>query len=317
MNKILVTDLEYRKAEAVFENVTDFECICAPSEEKGLAEAVKTHKAKYVIVGVTKYTGELYSALPQGGLIVRFGVGHDGINKQLAANLGIYCANTPGVLDDSVAEYTIGLMLDVARHIPQASNDCSKGIWHPRVGIELHDKTLTVIGCGKIGSKVAKIAKYGFGMKVNGAGTRQIDNNDFIDEFTTDFGTAVGNADFVSVHIPDKPATRNFIDADKLRMMKKSAFLVNTSRGNVLDEDALYDAVKDGIIAGAALDVFKNEPYSPQSADKDLRSLDKILMSPHMGSSSADACERMARCALKNIRFAEKGRTDRMNLLYS
>jgi len=315
MNKILITEPEYKKAKAIFESTAGFKCSSAPTEEKALAEAIKNQNVKYVIVGVAKYTDELYKALPEGGVIVRFGVGHDGIDKKMATTRGIYCANTPGVLDDSVAEYAIGLMLDSARHIASSAADCGKGLWKPRVGIELHEKKLTVIGCGNIGRKVAKIAKYGFGMKITGFNIREIEDNDVIDEFTSDFSEAVRDADFVSVHIPDRPTTRNFIDINKLKMMKKSAILVNTSRGNILDEDALYDAVQNGIIAGAALDVFKNEPYTPLNPSKDLRSLDKIIMSPHMGSSTSDACERMARLALKNIEFAEKGKVNEMNLV--
>ena len=136
-----------------------------------------------------------------------------------------------------------------------------------------------------------------------------------IDEFTADFSSAVKNADFVSVHIPDIPSTRDFINFDRLKMMKRSAILVNTARGGVLDENALCEALKSGMIAGAALDVFKTEPYSPQNPEKDLRMLDRIIMTPHIGSSTVEACERMARSALRNIKLAAHGKIKEMNLI--
>ncbi|MFZ2656142.1 MAG: NAD(P)-dependent oxidoreductase [Victivallales bacterium] len=315
MMKVIVTDLEYGKAADIFKNAEGFECIPAPSDESGLAAKIRETAAKFAIVGVTRYCGELYDAIPAGGVIVRFGVGHDGVDKVLAKAKGIHCCNTPGVLDDSVAEFAMGLMLASARHIAACSADNKSGKWCPRTGFELSGKILSIIGCGNIGRKVAKIAKCGFGMKVVGFDVEKPKDMGAIDEFTNDFAIAVKNADFVSLHIPCLPSTRDFINPDRLKMMKRSAILINTARGGILDEDALYDAVKSGIIAGAALDVFKTEPYSPQSSEKDLRTVDGIIMTPHIGSSTIEACERMARAALRNIELAALGRTKEMNLL--
>ncbi|MCX6985003.1 MAG: hypothetical protein NT118_09690 [Lentisphaerae bacterium] len=115
--------------------------------------------------------------------------------------------------------------------------------------------------------------------------------------------------------MPDIPCTKDFINLGRLRMMKPSAILVNTARGAILDENALYDSVKSGMIAGAALDVFKVEPYAPQNQEKDLRTLGSVIMTPHIGSSTAEACERMAKAALRNIELAVHGRINEMNLL--
>ena len=311
MIKVVVTDLEYNKAADIFENTAGFECICAPSDEKGLSEVIKQTGAKYAIVGVTKYSNELYDAIPDGGVIARFGVGHDGIDKGLAKSKGIFCTNTPGALDDSVAECAMGMIMTAARHLASCSMDNKNGIWRNRVGSELSDKTLAIIGCGNIGRKLAKIAKNGFGMHIVGNDTSKPDDCSNINTFTVSFEEAVKDADYVSLHIPDVAATKNFINAERLSQMKKSAFLINTARGGVVEEDAVFDAVEAGQIAGAVLDVFKNEPYMP--ATKDLRKLDNVIMTPHIGSSTSEACNRMAESCLKNISLANSGNIELMN----
>lgn len=314
MTRVIVTEQEYLKAIATFKNAGIFECIPAPADEAGLAEKIRETGARFVIVGTTRYIRELYEVIPVGGVIARFGVGHDGLDKVLAKANGILCCNTPGVLDDSVAECTIGLMLASARHLVECAGDTKSGTWTPQIGIELSGKTLAIIGYGNIGRKVAKIAKSGLGMKIVGFGKQEPDDMSFPDLFTTDFSAAVQDADVVSLHIPDVPANRNFIGVDRLKMMNSSSVLINTARGGVVDEDALYDAVQSGVIAGAALDVFKNEPYFPQSPDKDLRTLKGIVMTPHLGSSTQEACERMARAALRNIELALQGRHGEITL---
>ena len=313
MIKVVVTDLEYNKAADIFENTDGFECICAPSDEKGLSEVIKQTGAKYAIVGVTKYSNELYDAIPDGGVIARFGVGHDGIDKGLAKSKGIFCTNTPGALDDSVAECAMGMIMTAARHLASCSMDNKNGIWRNRVGSELSGKTLAIIGCGNIGRKLAKIAKNGFGIHIVGNDTSKPDDCSNINTFTVSFEEAVKDADYVSLHIPDVAATKNFINAERLSQMKKSAFLINTARGGVVEEDAVFDAVKAGQIAGAVLDVFKNEPYMP--ATKDLRELDNVIMTPHIGSSTSEACNRMAESCLKNISLANSGKFDLMNII--
>lgn len=316
MLKIAVTDLEYNKAADIFKSFKVFECICAPSEENELAEFIIRNNISHVIVGVNKYQGALYNALPRGGVIARFGVGCDGINKVLVKKKELYCTNTPGALDNSVAECAVGLMLAVARHLPDCAADNKKQVWKNRIGIEISGKTLAVIGCGNIGGKVARIAKSGYEMKVVGFDIVEPQNNHYFDEFTKDFSAAVKNADFVSLHIPDTTATKDFINSRRLAMMKSTAILINTARGAILDEDALYDAIQSGTISGAALDVFKSEPYIPQSRDKDLRSCKNIIMTPHLGSSTIEACERMAEIALNNIRLCIEGKIEEMNITY-
>ncbi len=310
MEKVIVTELEYRKAEAIFAAAPDFHCIAAPGDEAGLAAAIRREGARVVIVGVNRYTGALYEALPPGGVIARFGVGHDGIDKGLAKAKGIYCTNTPGVLDDSVAECAAGMLLLAARRFASCVAEMKEGKWRNQVGVELAGKTLAVIGCGNIGTKVARIARNGFAMTVSGFDVAPLKHPECYDRFSTDFAEAVKDADFVTLHIPDLPATRNFIDAARLACLKPGAWLINTARGGVLDEDAVYQAASTGRLGGAVLDVFKQEPYIP--AKNDLRTLGNVLLTPHIGSSTAEACRRMALAALANVRHCARGDFDRM-----
>ncbi len=321
MIRIAVTELEYCKAEAVFKDaISDgFECLSAPAKESELANFIRNENVLHVIIGVNKYTGELYNALPQGGVIARFGVGHDGVDKVKASEKGLLCTNTPGVLDRSVAECAIGLMLTTVRHFFTCITDNKNGIWQNRLGMELSGKNLVIIGCGAIGKKTAAIAAFGFGMKVIGFDVADFNISELreygISQFKNTFADAVSGADFVSMHIPDIPATKDFINAERLAQIPSKAVLINTARGCIIDENALYDALVSGKLAGAALDVFKAEPYVPQSRDKDLRTLNNVIMTPHISSSTAEACERMAKAATKNIRMAIEVRYDEMSLL--
>lgn len=308
MIRIAVTELEYRKAQAVFEaaGAEGLDCLPAPASEADLAAFVRKEGVSHVIIGVEPYRGPLYAALPRGGVIARFGVGMDGVDKAQAARHGLVCANTPGALDDSVAEFAMGLILAAARHVASAAAEVRAGEWTPGMGVELRHRTLAIIGCGAIGRRVARCAAFGFGMRVIGCDPAPVDSPSLCSEWgfesvVADFSAAVVAADFVSLHLPSVPATRHFINAGRLAMLSRRAILVNTARGAVVDETALYDAVASRRLAGAALDVFEREPYVPASPGKDLRRLATVLMTPHIGSSTVEACSRMAQQALGRI----------------
>ena len=322
MSTVIVTQADYPKAKAIYDAADEdgLQCIPAPDDEAHLADAIRQNAAAYAIVGVTRYVGVLYDALPRGGVLARFGVGHDGIDKARATAAGILCTNTPGVLDDSVAEHTIALILAVARHLGANAHSARRGEWTPHVGTELRGKTLAVIGCGPIGLRVAQIAAFGFGMHVVGCEIRGVDPAEMkhthgIARVTADFADAVSDADVVSLHIPSTPATRHFQDADRIGQIPAGAVLVNTARGAVVLEPALYEALEAGRLAAAALDVFDQEPYVPSGPAADLRTLPNVLMTPHVASSTREACDRMARRALRNIQLAIDGAYDQMDLL--
>lgn len=322
MKRIVVTSVEYAKAEHIFQaaEVEGFQCVPAEADEGELAAAASARGATHAVIGVVPYREALYTALPRGAVLARFGVGHDGVDKLRATAAGVLCTNTPGVLTDSVAEHTLALILAAARRLPENFRSASDGTWAPKVGRELCGKRLAVIGVGAIGRRVAEIASFGFRMRVIGCEVAPVDveaarRDHGFEAITTDFAEAVAEADFVSLHVPGTDATRHLIDAACLARMPASAWLINTSRGTVVDEVALFEALRSGRLAGAALDVFEKEPYDPAAPGADLGALGNVIRTPHVGSSTQEACERMARQALHNIRLAEDGRYAEMNLL--
>jgi lactate dehydrogenase-like 2-hydroxyacid dehydrogenase len=185
---VLVTELEYRKAEASFVSAPGLVCVRAPDDEGELAAAIRESHASSVVVGPRPYSGPLYEALPAGGVIARFGVGHDGIDKTKATAAGLICTNTPGVLNQSVAEHTMLLIGAAARRLIVVARHA----WEPAIGEELQGKTLAIIGCGGIGQSVARIASLGYGMRVVGcsSGVPPPRLEHFAD-VTNDFTTAV------------------------------------------------------------------------------------------------------------------------------
>jgi lactate dehydrogenase-like 2-hydroxyacid dehydrogenase len=322
MKKIAVTEQEYNKARNVFDLVKDFRIIPAPAEEARLATLIQREKIDYVIIGVDKYLNSLYDVLPKNGVIARFGVGHDGVDKQKATQKGILCTNTPGTLDDSVAEHTMNLLLAASRSTINLGSKMKSGIWEPSVGCELKGKKLSVIGLGPIGRRVAQKASFGFQMIVNGCEIKDIDEQLMFKEFGIEkvgksFESMVTDADYISLHLPVNDQTKHFINTNRLKKTPENAWLINTSRGAIVDEKALFSALSSNKIKGAALDVFEFEPYKPVEPGMDLRTLDNVIMTPHVGSSTKEACERMARQCLDNILFAENGEFDKMNLLNS
>jgi len=176
-----------------------------------------------------------------------------------------------------------------------------------------------VIGCGGIGLIVARMAARGLGMHVTGCDTRPearaAAEAAGADRFVTDYDEAVADADVVSLHLPLVAATRGFMDARRLAALRADAVLINTGRGGLVDEAALFDALSNGRLAGAALDVFQVEPYVPVEPDKDLRTLPNVVLTPHAASTTVEAVRRMAAAALRNIALAEAGRFEEMDLL--
>ena len=181
-------------------------------------------------------------------------------------------------------------------------------------------RTLAVIGCGAIGRRVGQIAAHGLGMKVVGCEVVDLDVKRMQQEFgfavvVKDFGAAIRGAEFVSLHIPSLPATRHFLHGKRLDLLSAGCWIVNTARGALVDEVALFDALAAGRLGGAALDVFEREPYVPAAPGRDLRTLPSVIMTPHISSSTREACDRMASRALRNVQLAEAGRYDQMDLL--
>jgi lactate dehydrogenase-like 2-hydroxyacid dehydrogenase len=314
-----VTQIEFEKGKDIFLSESRFNCIPVPETESELSAAIIQNSINHVVIGAATYRDELYSTLSPGSVIARFGAGHDGVDKIRASQTGLFCTNTPGVLDNSVAEYTMCLILSAARRMNEMANQVKSGIWKPLVGFELKNKKLAIIGCGPIGRRVAQIASSGFGMNVIGCETGDVDRERMKKEFgfhsiTKEFGEAVKDADIVSLHFPATEKNYRYINQDKIALIPSGCWLINTSRGAVLHEDALYEAISAGKLSGAVLDVTENEPYFP-SGEHDFRSLDHVLLMPHVASSTREACDKMASGALENIYYAETKQWERMDLL--
>ena len=316
--RVLVTEPEYRKAEVCFLSAPGLECLRAPDPEADLAAAIGEAHASHVIVGPRIYSGALYEALPAGGVIARFGVGHEGIDKATATEAGLLCTNTPHVLNQSVAEHTMLLIAAAARTLVATSTSMARNVWDPAIGEELQGKTLALIGCGGIGQSVARIACLGYGMQVVGCSRPDAPPPAALEHFhvvVNDFAIAVRGADFVSLHLSASRSNLHWIGHERLAQLGERTWLINTARGSLVDEAALFVALVEGRLAGAALDVFAREPYAPAEGQGDLRSLPNVILTPHVGSNTVGANRRIAERALQNIMLAEARAFARMDLL--
>lgn len=323
---VLVTAPEYAKGEAVFAADERFDFRPAEPDESALAAAVRATGARAVVVGVSPYVGPLYEALAAAApaILARFGVGHDRIDKALAARHGIVVTNTPGVLDQSVAEHTFALLLALCRHVARGHAEVTAGGFSAQTGTELGGQTLGLIGFGPIARRVACIGSGGFGLRVIACGRRSPDElardegrslpdllaRHGVAEYTAD-ADRVLTADIVSLHLPGSVA--GFLDTERLSRMRPGALLVNTARGSVIDEPALYDALAAGHLKGAALDVYAREPYQPADPNRDLRTLPNVLLTPHVGSNTAECNARMATAVIRNLTAFADGRLDDLN----
>ncbi|MEM1845478.1 MAG: hydroxyacid dehydrogenase [Desulfurococcaceae archaeon] len=220
-------------------------------------------------------------------LIARAGVGLDNIDLDAARERNIVVINAPEAATQSVAELTIGLILSVLRKIAYSDRMMHSGKWVKReaMGYELNGKTLGIIGMGRIGRAVARIAYYGFNTKIIYYDIVRCPR-EFEEEVKAkcvDLDTLLRESDIVTIHVPLTPETRYLINEEKLRLMKKTAVLINTSRGEIIDTKALVKALKEGWIAGAGLDVYDQEPLPP---DHPLTKLDNVVLTPHIGAST-------------------------------
>ena len=254
-------------------------------------------------------------SLGEGGptlkIIANLAVGFDNIDVKAAKERGIMVTNTPGVLTDTVAEHTFALILAVAHRISEADRFSRAGeykAWGPELllGTDVSGKTLGVVGLGRIGSRVAHHAAKGFGMRVLYTDVKP--KSDFEKEFGATYVANVdellSQCDFVSIHVPLLDSTRHLINETRLKMMKPTAYLINTSRGPIIDEKALARALGEGWIKGAAIDVFEFEP----EITPELKTLDNIIMTPHIASATVETRNRMAELAATNIIDALEGR---------
>lgn len=252
------------------------------------------------------------AGLPSLKIIANYAVGFDNIDTEAAKARNILVTNTPGVLTNTVAEHTFALMLAIAHRISEADRFSRAGkyrAWGPQLllGTDLSGKTLGVVGLGRIGSRVAYHAVKGFEMKVLYYDVNR--NEGFEKEYAAQYVASVNEllpqCDFVSIHVPLLDSTKHLIDDSRLKMMKPTAYLANTSRGAIVDEKALAQALMQKTIAGAALDVFEFEP----EITPELKELDNVILTPHIASATEETRQKMSVLAAQNIIEALEGRT--------
>jgi len=266
-----------------------------PPEE--LAELVSGADAILALL-IDRIDAEVLEAAgPQLRVVSNFAVGHENVDLGSAASRGVKIGNTPDVLTQAVAEQTFALILAVARRIVEGDRIVRERRfrrWGPSflLGMELRGKTLLIVGLGRIGSAVARIARDGFGMQVETLGR------------DGDLLAALPEADVVTLHVPLTPETQHLIAARELEAMKRDAILVNTSRGPVVDEAALVEALRAGDIAGAGLDVYEHEPELAPG----LSELDNVVFTPHAASATREARTAMSRLSADNLIAALEGR---------
>lgn len=290
MGRVLVADAIDESAVARIK-AAGHEVIVRNKDADGLIEEQIKGFDCVIVRSATKITREVIESADSLKLIVRAGVGLDNVDREAAKEKGIEVMNTPEAPTVSVAELVFAMMFALARNITQADSSMKDGRWEKKklTGSELRGKSLGIIGFGRIGCEVAAIAKavhmdvlcydvLNIDQVCLDMGTRRCD----IDEL-------IANADFITLHVPLIPQTKDMISGKEFKKMKKTAYLINTARGGIVDEKALLKALKDGDIAGAALDVYENEP----PLEWELVKHPHIVSTPHIASSTEEAQARV------------------------
>ena len=276
-----------------------------PLSKRELVKALRKKPYDGVLCLLTDtIDGEVFDAVPSAKIFANYAVGFNNVNIEEAKKRGITITNTPGALTEAVAEHTLALMFAVVKRVVEGDTYLRRGKyqgWGPELflGEELQGKTLGILGAGRIGGRVAEMAGKGLGMKVIYYDIKKSEEFERATgaAFRTTPEEVLKEADVVSIHVPLLPTTTHLINAERLKLMKKSAYLLNTSRGPIIDENALVEALKNGTIRGAALDVFEFEP----KLAKGLIKLSNVVITPHTASATKDARDGMAKLAAGNL----------------
>ena len=275
-----------------------------PPSKKKLIKQLKKKPYDGIISFLTDEIGkDVFDACPTIKVVANFSVGFNNIDLEEAKKRNICVSNTPGTSAVAVAEHAVALMMALTTRLVEGDRFVRKGKfkgWDPEllVGTDLKGKIVGLIGSGEIGSKVAEMLHNGFGINI--LYSDPVRNENLEKNFSAikkEMNEVLKEADIISLHVPLLPTTKHLINKDTLEMMKSGAFLINTSRGGVVDENALVEALKSGIIKGAALDVFEFEP----KLAKGLSKLDNVILTPHIASSRRSCRDMMSEVVVKNI----------------
>jgi phosphoglycerate dehydrogenase-like enzyme len=269
-----------------------------------LAEAIAgLEGCAAVVAGGEPYTAELFDAAPQLRHVARFGAGYDAVDVAAASARGILVTNGAGSNASAVADLTMGLIISVARNIALHDRTIRQGAWQQRMGADVWQQTLGIVGLGRIGQAVARRAR-GFDMRI--LTCEPYPNADAVRELGVELvpiERVFSEADFVTLHLPASAETARMVDARLLGLMKPTAFFINAARGALVDEDALYEALRANRIAGAGLDVRAPEP----PADTRFDDLDNVVMTPHTGAATPMARLRSGQAAAEAAVSALRG----------
>ena len=301
--RIVATDRVSKKGLAPLREDERFAVIrFKDSSDPGFGEALE-NAAGLIVRSATRVDADVLDRAPGLRVVGRAGVGVDNIDVPAASSRGVAVMNAPGGNTISAAELTMALLLSVARRVSEADRNIRDGKWERArlQGVELRGKTLGVIGAGRIGWEVAERCRaFGMGVIVYDPylPAHRVDE---LRPHLVSFDQLIEEADVISLHVPLNAETKGLIDADALRRMKKGAFVLNASRGGVVDETALAQALGDGLIAGAGLDVFETEPLPP---DSPLLAAPNLVLTPHLGASTKEAQVQVALEVARSIRAA-------------
>ena len=310
--RVFVTRQFFPEALEVLTGAADTEVW--PDDEPPTPEQLleKAGEADGILTNIMdRIDADVFQAAHRLKVVSQLGVGVDNIDVAEATRRGVLVGNTPGVLAKATADIAFGLLMSAARRISEGDRWLRAGNWkmqyHPMVwlGAEIHGATLGIVGMGQIGVEMAKRAR-GFDMRViYYSRTRKLELESELGMEYFEPSDLLSTADFVTLHIPLTQETRHFIGERELRLMKPTAILINAARGAVVDSRALYTALKEGWIIGAALDVTDPEPILP---DDPLLTLDNLVITPHIGSASIDSRRRTCLLAARNVVAGIQGR---------
>ena len=310
MAKIVATPRSFSRCQAAREllELAGHEVIIEnrgrPLTAPELIEVLKSKDVSALIAGVDEINDEVIAqGAPALKIIARNGVGYNQVDVEAAKRHGVRVTIAPGANSLAVGEMAVALMLELARRVGAMDSLVRQGKWARLSGCELSGKTLGLIGAGHIGAIVASRAKA-FGMRVLIFDVTP--NPDLVEWYGVeyvDFDTVVQEADYLSLHLPLMESTKGIISRSVLESMKKGACLINTARGELVDEDALYDVLRDCHLRGAALDVFAQEPFG----DKRFMNLDNVIMTPHAGAYTDEATERTLLMVAEDVLHVLRG----------
>jgi D-3-phosphoglycerate dehydrogenase len=260
--------------------------------EAEVATLIEEHQPVGMIAGVEPLTRAVLKKAKNLKVISRCGIGLDSVDLEAARELGIVVTNTPDAPTIPVAELTLGMILNLMRHLHIIDAGIRRGKWERPMGRLLHGKTVGIVGCGRIGSYVAKLVSA-FGCRVLGCDP-YLQTHQYCKLVSLD--TLLAQSDIVSLHIPYSADNHHLISTTQLALMKPGAILINAARGGLVDEQALYEAVKSGHLGGAAIDCFEKEPYTGP-----LKELPNVLLTAHIGSYAKEARTLMEQQAVENL----------------